>query len=89
MSIVFLIAKGKIQVSLTSLVGEACVLDVPKEHKDNRDYLITVDDITSWEAQNGKLHDDCFVIIRSGQVYMYIYIRLFYTDIATTVQFHL
>ncbi len=61
--------KFRFQIGLTSLVGEACVLDVPDEKKDNKDYLITIEDVKKWEEIHGKLHEDCMVFVRSGQVH--------------------
>uniref|UniRef100_A0A914WHG8 Cyclase n=1 Tax=Plectus sambesii TaxID=2011161 RepID=A0A914WHG8_9BILA len=56
------------KVPLTDVIGEACVIDVPEEHKYVRsNYKLTIDDIKKWEEINGLLHEDCIVIIRTGQ----------------------
>lgn len=56
------------QVKLTSLIGEACVVDVPEEVKFRRsNYALTVSDVKDWERKNGPFSPDCIVIIRSGQ----------------------
>lgn len=53
---------------LHKLVGEACVIDVPPWGKDDRDYLITVEDIHKWETVHGPLHENCIIIVRTGRV---------------------
>src|SRR6266496_2037639 len=49
-------AKGGLSVdklSLDQLTGEAVVIDVSAKVLKNRDYLISVNDITEWESKNG------------------------------------
>lgn len=54
------------KVPLESLTGEAVVVDVTGKTKENADYLISVEDVTSWENTNGKLPDDAILLFRTG-----------------------
>jgi kynurenine formamidase len=47
-------------------IGPACVLDLEKECAANADYLVTVDDVTRWEADNGQIPKGSIVCLRSG-----------------------
>ena len=54
------------EVPLTQLIGAAMVIDVSEGAEKNRDYLISVADITRWEASNGELADGSLVLFRTG-----------------------
>ena len=54
------------EVPLTQLMGAAMVIDVSEGAEKNRDYLISVADITRWEASNGELADGSLVLFRTG-----------------------
>jgi kynurenine formamidase len=62
-------AKGKWsadQIPLSSLTGDAVVVDVTDKANANADYLISVEDITLWEEANGTLPDDVILLFRTG-----------------------
>ncbi|HEX5667878.1 MAG TPA: cyclase family protein [Chitinophagaceae bacterium] len=54
------------QIPLSSLTGNAIVIDISKKALANRDYLLSVDDIQNWEKKNGKIPDNCIVLVRTG-----------------------
>jgi kynurenine formamidase len=54
------------KVPLESLTGEAVVVDVTAKTKANADYLVSVEDVTSWENTNGKIPDDAILLFRTG-----------------------
>ncbi len=62
-------AAGKLsadKIPLTSLTGNAIVVDVSKKALGNRDYLVSVEDWQQWEKENGPIPDGCIVLIRTG-----------------------
>ena len=54
------------QVSLVQLTGRAAVVDVSAKTADNRDYLVSVDDVQLWEKTNGPIPDSAILMIRTG-----------------------
>ena len=54
------------QIPIDRLVGPACVIDVSEPAANDRDYLITVDDITAWEDVNGVIPAGCILLLRTG-----------------------
>jgi len=54
------------QVPLGACIGLAAVIDVRQQAASNRDYRLTVDDITAWEQRNGRLPPGAIVIMWSG-----------------------
>jgi kynurenine formamidase len=54
------------QIPLGRLVGPAACVDVAHKCRANRDYLVTVEDFTAWEAANATSLDDKIVLIRTG-----------------------
>ena len=54
------------KVPLESLTGEAVVVDVTDKTKSNADYLVSVEDVTSWENTNGKIPDNVILLFRTG-----------------------
>jgi kynurenine formamidase len=52
------------QIPLSGLIGPAAVVDV--SDRASRDYLVTVEDLTSWEAQHGLLPDGGMLMLRTG-----------------------
>ena len=54
------------QLSLQQLTGPAVVIDVSAKAINNRDYLISIDDILSWEKENGALPDSAILLFRTG-----------------------
>jgi kynurenine formamidase len=62
-------AQGKMtvdQLPLDRLIGPAVKLDVSAKAAVNRDYLVTVGDITAWEAKNGRIPDGTIVLLETG-----------------------
>ena len=54
------------QVPLENLIGPAVVIDVTEKSIADRDYLITIDDITSWEARHGVIPSNSILFFRTG-----------------------
>lgn len=54
------------QIPLEQLMGNGIVIDVTKQSEANRDYLVTVDDFTNWEKQNGQIPNGTIVLLRTG-----------------------
>lgn len=54
------------EIPLEKLTGEAVVIDVSERALKDADYLISVNDIESWEKANGKLEDDIILFFRTG-----------------------
>lgn len=54
------------QLSLTDLIGQAVKIDISDKCSSNRDYLISVADIESWEKTNGKIPDGTIVLLQTG-----------------------
>ncbi|MBV9466526.1 MAG: cyclase family protein [Solirubrobacterales bacterium] len=50
----------------TALVGPACVIDKTAETEADPGYLLTVDDLTGWEADHGRIPDGAWVLLRTG-----------------------
>jgi|TARA_B100000809_G_scaffold245046_1_gene271617 kynurenine formamidase len=60
-------AEGRLtadEIPLTGLIGPAAVVDVSRHA--TRDYLLTVEDLTMWEAENGMLPDGGILLVRTG-----------------------
>lgn len=54
------------QIPLSRLIGNAVVVDVSEPAGKNRDYLIGVEDITTWEQTHGQIPEDTIVLLRTG-----------------------
>ena len=54
------------QLSLQQLTGPAVVIDVSAKALNNKDYLISIDDVLSWEKENGPLPDSIILLFRTG-----------------------
>lgn len=54
------------EIPIERLVGPAHVIDVSEHALADRDYLVTVEDIMTWEAEHGRLADGAIVLIRTG-----------------------
>lgn len=62
-------AKGGLTVDgipLSELTGNAVVIDVSEKALQNRDYLISVSDIASWEEKNGEIPAKSIVLFHTG-----------------------
>ncbi len=54
------------QIPLEQLIAPAVVIDVSEKTSANRDYQISAEDFTAWEAQHGKIPDKSIVLLRTG-----------------------
>ena len=54
------------QLQLDQLISQAVKIDVSAKAASAPDYLITTDDIKSWEDANGKLPEWCIVLFQTG-----------------------
>jgi kynurenine formamidase len=54
------------QIPLEEWIGTAVKIDVTAKCEKNRDYLLSVNDITNWEEQHGKIPDGAWVIMYTG-----------------------
>jgi kynurenine formamidase len=52
------------EIPLGKLIGPAAVIDVSE--RAHADYLISVDDLTAWEAEHGRLPAGAIVLVRTG-----------------------
>ena len=52
------------QIPLASLVGPAVVVDVTSRVQP--DYLLSVDDLTQWEAEHGRIPKGAILLVRTG-----------------------
>lgn len=62
-------AEGKLtadQLPLSSLTGEAVVVDVSTKALADRDYRVVPQDIEDWEKTNGRIPDQTIVLFRTG-----------------------
>jgi kynurenine formamidase len=50
----------------SSLIGPACVIDKTAETNENPGYLLTAADLEAWEAENGRVPDGAWVLLRTG-----------------------
>ena len=54
------------KIPLDQLIGAAMTVDVSARAAANADYLISVDDLTNWEAANGRIPDGAILLLRTG-----------------------
>jgi len=54
------------KIAITRLIGQALVIDISASCEKNADYLLSVEDIKSWEKKNGRIPDNSIVLIRAG-----------------------
>lgn len=54
------------EIPLTNLIGAAVKIDVSAKSSANRDYQISVEDITEWEKQNGAIPQNAIVLFQTG-----------------------
>jgi kynurenine formamidase len=54
------------QIPLNQLVAPAVKIDISAKAAENRDYLISIEDITSWETANGKISENNIVLFQTG-----------------------
>jgi kynurenine formamidase len=54
------------EIPLTQLIAPAIKIDVSKKTSANRDYLVSVEDFTTWETEHGKIPDGSVVLLQTG-----------------------
>ncbi|MDD5579635.1 MAG: cyclase family protein [Methylobacter sp.] len=54
------------QLPLTSLTGNAIVIDVSRKALANRDYQVSIEDIENWENENKSIPGNSIVLFRTG-----------------------
>ena len=54
------------QIPLEKLIGNAVKIDVSAKAATNKDYLISVEDLTNWEKENGQIPDESIVLLQTG-----------------------
>src|SRR5215471_14095149 len=57
---------GVDRIDLGELIVPAAVIDVRGKVTSNQDYEVTREDILEWEKMNGKVPEDCLVVMKSG-----------------------
>src|SRR5690606_20609213 len=58
--------QGVHQIPLDRLIGKVAVIDVSEKTNADRNYQITVSDITSWEELHNQTVDDHIVLLNTG-----------------------
>ena len=58
--------KDVASVAPTNLIGPACVIDKTAETEVDPGYLLTVADLEAWEAANGHIPENAWVLLRTG-----------------------
>lgn len=62
-------AKGQLpvdEIPVSALAGPAVVIDVREQAKADRDYRLTPDDISAWEAKHGRIPAGAIVVMFTG-----------------------
>ncbi len=62
-------AENKLTVDklpITSLTGSAVVIDITEKALKDRDYLLSIADIESWENAHGIIPDNSIILLRTG-----------------------
>lgn len=54
------------QIPISSLTGNAVIIDIAEKALKDRDYLLSVADIENWEKTNGVIPDNSIVLVRTG-----------------------
>ena len=54
------------QIPMSRLVGPAAVMDLSAEAAKDPDFLLEVDHIRAWEAENGPLENGSWLLLRTG-----------------------
>jgi kynurenine formamidase len=54
------------ELPISSLAGNAVLIDVSENALKNRDYLISIADIENWEKKNGRIAEGTIIIFKTG-----------------------
>ena len=52
-------------IPVQDLIGPACVIDCSAQAREDADYLLSVEDITRWEQQHGRIPPRAWVLMRT------------------------
>jgi len=58
--------KTTAEIPVKRLIGPAVVIDISEKAATNRDYLLSIEDVTAWEAEHGKVPTGSIVLLRTG-----------------------
>ena len=53
-------------IPVEKFIAPACVMDVASEAAEDPDFLLTVDHVTAWEEQHGKIEAGSWFFLRTG-----------------------
>ena len=53
-------------IPVERFIGPAIVIDVSDKAKENRDYVLTVEDVTNFESKHGRIVPGAVVLLRTG-----------------------
>jgi len=59
-------ANANDEIPLTRLIARGVMIDVSERALANRDYLVSIEDFTTWEMAHGTIPDDAIVLLRTG-----------------------
>ncbi|HSR51478.1 MAG TPA: cyclase family protein [Acidobacteriota bacterium] len=54
------------EVPVQQFLGPALVVDISNQVAENRDYLVTVEDLESWEEAHGAIEEGAIVLLHTG-----------------------
>ncbi len=54
------------EIPLAKLISPAVVINITDACSKDADYRLTVEDITAWESQNGRIPDNSIVLVHTG-----------------------
>lgn len=54
------------QIGIEKLTGPGIMVDVRNQATNDRDYLISVEDLQNWEEENGRIPDGAIVLFNTG-----------------------
>ncbi|MDX1441241.1 MAG: cyclase family protein [Nitrosopumilaceae archaeon] len=54
------------QISVDKLIGPCVVVDVTKKVQVDSDYQITQNDFGDWEKDNGRIPENCIILLQTG-----------------------
>jgi len=54
------------EIPLAKLIASAVVIDISEACNKNRDYLLSVNDLSAWEREHGQIPDGSLVVARTG-----------------------
>ena len=54
------------QIPLEQLIAPAVKIDLSQKSSGNRDYQVSVEDLTNWETNNGQIPDGSIILLETG-----------------------